>query len=281
MIAHAIVRTHHRLKAGTHDAHRSTLAIALLVGMAGMGSCFAAGADYRVIADQNLFDPQRKPWAEPAAAPAAATPLGPEDIQVQGVVVHGGVKRALIRLGGRLRQLAPGAAAGRFNTILGEGQAVGEYTLESVQTQQLVFVSGGNRYTVALTRNARRETAPSAPLPVIQSATLPVAEPLFVPAAQPAPAAMPSAPPQPFPAPAPAPAPAQFPGVPAQPATGSSTAISATAPVAAPAATPTPAAAPASGMSLLEAIQAAEAARRSGQLPAAPPFNPFLPRPQP
>jgi len=253
--------------------------------VAGLWSCTALAMDYRVIAEQNLFDPQRKPWPEPAAPADAASPLAPDDIQVQGVVVVGGVKRAIVKLGGRLRQFAPGAAAGRLNVVLSEGQALGGYTLESVAAQQLVFVSGGNRFMVPITRNAQRETASaqSAPLPVIQSATLPVAEPQFIPA-QPAPGAVPPQfpppaasvmTPQPAPAPtrAPTQAAGQFPGGPAQQA--GTTAAAPASPSAAPAA-----AAP-GGMSLLEAIQAAEAARRAGQLSAAPPFNPFQPRPQP
>ena len=259
------------------------LAVALA---AGLWSCTALAVDYRVIAEQNLFDPQRKPWPEPAPASAAAvSPLGPDDIQVQGVVLLGGVKRAVVRLGGRMRQFAPGGAAGRLNVVLSEGQALGGYTLESVQAQQLVFAFGDNRFMVPFTRSARRElaSAPSAPpvLPVIQSATLPVAEPQFIPAPAPGMAAVapqfppPPAPatPQPQPAPLaatnPAPAQALFPGGPAQQA-GNTAATPAAAP-----------AAPAGGMTLLQAIQAAEAARRAGQLPAVPSVNPFQPRPQP
>ena len=250
-----------------------------LAAAAGLWSCAALAVDYRVIAEQNLFDPQRKPWPEPAAA-TAVSPLAADDIQVQGVVVVGGVKRAIVTLGGRLKPA--GGAAGRSNVILGEGQAVAGYTLESVQARQLVFSSGGQRFTVPFTRSARREmaSAPPAPLPVIQSATLPVAE--SAPAAQPAatagspqfappPALTPPQAGQPHP-PAPAPAPTLFPSGPAQQA--ASTAAAPATPAGAPAA-------PATGMSLLQAIQAAEAARRAGQVPAAPPFNPFQPRPQP
>jgi len=244
-----------------------------------LSSLSAQAADYGAIAEQNLFDPQRKPWSEPA--PLAAVPtLTPEDIQIQGVVVLGGVRRAIVKLGGRLRQFAPGGAAGRFNAVLGEGQVVGGYTLESVEAKQLVFASGGNRFTVPFTRSAQRVTAsaPSAPLPVIQSATLPVAEPLLIQAAQPAPRLVPVPPGFP-PLTPPAAAP-----VATSPATTSTTPLNPARPPpplspAEQAARQQAAAAPATGgMSLLEAIQAAEAARRAGQLPAAPPFNPFQPR---
>jgi len=254
-------------------------------------SCTALAVDYRVIAEQNLFDPQRKPWPEPATATAAAlTALGPEDIQVQGVVVVGGVKRAIVKLGGRLRQIAPGGAAGRLSAVLSEGQALGGYTLESIEARQLVFATGGNRFAVAFTRNVQREMSPAPQvLPVIQAATLPVAEPLSVPIAQPAPgmavaptqfpppspafvAPPPQSAPQFAPIAVPAPAAGLIPGGPAQPP--------GIAAAAAPASSNVPAA-PAGGMTLLQAIQAAEAARRAGQLPAAPPFNPFQPRPQP
>jgi len=266
---------------------------ALALGLAaGVWSCTAAAVDYRAIAEQNLFDPQRKPWPEPAAA-SAVTPFGPEDIQVQGVVVIGGVKRAIVKFGGRLRQIAPGGAAGRLTAVLSEGQSLGGYTLESIEARQLVFASGGNRLAVAFTRNAPREMSPASQvLPVIQSATLPVAEPVTVPVAQPAPG-MATAPAQ-FPSPAPSPTPSStftaqpapqppipFPAPAAGLIPGGQPAAQQPGATAAAPASPDVPASPAGGMTLLQAIQAAEAARRSGQLPAAPAFNPFQPRPQP
>ena len=240
------------------DTHKGVRAVA---AAACVCSCAALAADYGIIAEQNLFDPQRKPWSE-RSAPDPVSPLSADELQVEGVVVHGGLRRAIVGLGGKLRALAPGGAAGRSSVILREGQALGAYTLESIGLQQLVFVSGGKRFAVPFIRTARRVVA-SAPaaLPVIQSPTLPVAAPPAAPRAQSATSTAPRPFGQPA-APTPAPAPAQ--GAPAQPAP------------ARPAAT---AAAPASGgMTLLQAIQAAEAARRAGKTPSAPPYNPFAPR---
>lgn len=241
-----------------------TIACAIVIS-ACVWSFAALAADYGIIAEQNLFDPQRKPWSE-QSAPAAVSPLSADELQVEGVVVHGGVKRAIVGLGGSLRALAPGGAAGRSSVILREGQALGAYTLESISSQQLVFVSGGKRFTVPFIRTARREVASApVPLPVIQSPTLPVAAPTVAPSARSATGAAP----RPFGPPAVStPAPARAATTPAQ---------QSSAP-ARPAAT---AAAPASGgMTLLQAIQAAEAARRAGKTPTAPPYNPFAPRSQ-
>jgi len=258
----------------------SLRAIALALA-AGLWAGAAPAVDYSVIAAQNLFDPQRKPWPYPATAAAAAeeSPLGPEDVQVQGVVVHAGVRRAIIRLGGRLRSLAPGGAAERPNTILREGQALGPYTLVSVGDKQLVFANAGKRFTVPFVRTARSNlaTASPAPLPVIQSATLPSATPGTTSHTRPSSAAQrPPARAATAPRPATAPQPAAAQGVPSPQAGATAPSLSTPASAAAPAAAP-----PASGMTLLQAIQAAEAARRAGQAPTTrPPFNPFQPRPR-
>jgi hypothetical protein len=250
---------------------------AVLVPTAGLS------VDYKAIADQNLFDPQRKPWAEPGQQAPAAPTIGPEDVQVQGVIIVGDVRRAIIRLGGRLRQLVSGAGAARGIVVVREGQSLGGYTLQSVEPRQVVIVSGDSRFAIPVTRSLQRDTSPPPPLAsVIQAPTAPVVE----------------APPQPAPAPPPSPppsggmfpAPGQFPSPP--PTAAPSGAVAGTqAPVPQPvqnpflqapaqqsAPAPTPQAPPSTGMTLLEAIQAAEAARRSGQVQA-PPVNPFLPRP--
>src|SRR3990172_5526772 len=73
----------------------------------------AGSVDYRAIAEQNLFDPQRKRWPEPGQQTAAAPVIGPEDGQVHGEGNFGKVKRAIVRLGGRLRKLVTGSQAGR------------------------------------------------------------------------------------------------------------------------------------------------------------------------
>ena len=242
------------------------------------GPLSAAAVDTRAIAEQNLFDPQRKPWPDPAAQPPAVPAPGPEDIQVHGVVVVGPVKRALVKLGGRMRQLAPGVAGGRGMTVLREGQSVGSYTVESVEPQQVVFVSGGNRFPVKITRGVPREQLASAPVAsVIQAPTPPAFE--AAPQGAPPPAPAPPPPANPFlSAPALAPAPAPSAPAPVAPRASGPAPVAAQTPAAATTPGQTTAVAPPStGMTLLEAIQAAEAARRAGQLQT-PPVNPFLPR---
>lgn len=263
----------------------------------------AAAPDYGVLSTQNIFDPQRKPWPDGVAPPSTAAPFGPEDLQVQGTAIVGGVKRALVRLGGRLRQSA--SATGRPTMLLGEGQTIGGYVLESIEPQQLVFASGGNRFTIAINRTMPREPAlAAAPLPpVIQGATVagapspaPPQAPVspFAAAAAAGPmtgAAAPSMGAAPLQSPfaaAPAAQPFAPPAAPPPVSTGGMTLLEAIqaaqaaqragqAPPPAPAA---PSPAPTGGMSLLEAIQAAQAAQRAGQLPPTP-VNPFLPKPQP
>lgn len=283
----------------------------LVIAVAGLCAVppAAAAPDYEVLTKQNIFDPQRKPWPDTVVPVSAVAPFGPEDVQVQGIAIVGGVKRAVVRLGGRLRQLAPASGAGRPTALLSEGQILGGYVLESIEPQQLVFASGGNRFAIAINRTMPREPAlAAAPLPPVIQGPSPISGDAPSPAPPQAPSpfaaaaaaagrgpALPNAggipPPAPF-AGAPG-APPPFVATPgSQPAvappvsTGGMTLIEAiqaaqaaqrSGQAAAPAAPPL---APSTGMSLLEAIQAAQAAQRAGQLPATP-VNPFLPKPQP
>ncbi|MCL2830588.1 MAG: hypothetical protein FWD77_07635 [Betaproteobacteria bacterium] len=236
--------------------------------------------DYNPIHEKNIFDPERKPWVEkPAEKTPAAPPISATEVQLYGVILVGNVKKALVKLDGRLKTAVPST---RPFVSLSEGQKVGEYTLAEIHPKELVFSAGDGRYRVAFNKKTDRP-APQAAPSVIQgpSAGTPdapaAASAPSMPTPTPASARRSPASPQgaiPLPVPAPAPAPVADSGggggntQSAASSSGSGASGSSPAPAnTANAATP---AAPGRGMSLIDAINQA---RSQGGAPSPNPFT--------
>lgn len=217
--------------------------------------------NYNAIYEQNIFDPQRKQWEEKKEVPPPLPPLAAEDVQIYGVMAVGSYRRAIVKLGGKLKHLMPSDPKARPFVTLSEGQSLGGYTLAEIGPQRLVFTAGETRYAVSINKKEDRPTAPPVPAPAaFQDAVVVAVETPNGANGQPLPAG----------------APATIPD-----AVGAAQAVAAAqpAPVAAPAAPAAPAASnadgsgaannsnnngnnaaqPARAMSLLEAIQAAKA----------------------
>lgn len=136
-----------------------------------------APPDYNAISDKNLFDPQRKPWEEKREAPPALPALMPEDVQIYGIMAVGSFKQAIVKVGGKLKHLAPTDPKARPYIQLKEGQNLGGYTLAEINPQRLIFSVGETRYQVAINKKEDRPTAPTVPLaPVFQDAVVIAAE---------------------------------------------------------------------------------------------------------
>lgn len=248
--------------------------IACLVVAAALLSpaCFSApSADglgsHSPISEKNLFDPERKAWPDKAPQAAPASSLSPADVQLYGVMIVGDYKRAILKLDGKLKHLAPGGDARPFVT-LAEGQSLGEYTLVEVQPRGVVFSAGAARQPIAFSLKTDRP-APTPLPPVIQSAIVaPVEVPTVVPGLTPvaaptpqAPVALPTQTASPM---AGASAPGAQPSASANPGTSPSASTGQPAPVI-------------QGATLADAIAAAQAAAASGTLPPTV-GNPFAPR---
>lgn len=223
--------------------------------------------NYNAIYEQNIFDPQRKQWEEKKEVPPPLPPLTAEDVQIYGVMAVGSYKRAIVKLAGKLRSLAPTDPKSRQFVTLAEGQSLAGYTLAEIGAQRLVFTVGDTRYAVAFNKKEDRPLAPPPPPPAaFQDAVVVAAETPNGANGQPLPASSPIATEA---------APAAAVATAATPEAAAAAPVAAAPAAAAPAAnanTPAPAA-PSQPMSLLEAIQAAKASQSGGQ-PAAG-TNPF------
>lgn len=229
--------------------------------------------NYNAIYEKNIFDPQRKQWEEKKEVPPPLPPLTAEDVQIYGVMAVGSYKRAIVKLAGKLRGLAPTDPKSRQFVTLSEGQSLAGYTLAEIGPQRLVFSVGDVRYAVAFNKKEDRPLAPPPPAPAaFQDAVVVTAETPNGANGQPLPTSSPSGqdvvqavaaaatPAAPEPAPAPAAPAAEAPAPNASANAGSNAAAPA---------------APSQSMSLLEAIQQAQQAKAQGGGQAAAVTNPF------
>ena len=92
---------------------------------------------FREIADRPLFTPDRRP-------PARARPVVSQDLRLEGVVVIGTQKRAIIK-----------QADGRTARV-GEGETVGDWTVRQIERDRVVLVAGDRRLDLTPQRGLPR-----------------------------------------------------------------------------------------------------------------------------
>ncbi len=132
---------------------------------AATGNAAKAPPNYSAIYEKNIFDPQRKQWEEKKEVPPPLPPLAAEDVQIYGVMAVGSYRRAIVKLGGKLKHLMPTDPKARPFVTLSEGQSLAGYTLAEIGPQRLVFTAGETRYAVSINKKEDRPTAPPAPPP--------------------------------------------------------------------------------------------------------------------
>lgn len=125
--------------------------------------------DPSVIYQKNAFDPARKPWTlpvPPPPPPPPPPPLSENEVRVQGIIVSGNTKKALVELLGRMLsevQTQPGKPARPYKMV-SVGDTLGGYQLVDIQAGKLIFEQGGFRsdltFKVAQNRPAAGITVP-------------------------------------------------------------------------------------------------------------------------
>lgn len=91
---------------------------------------------FRETTERPLFAPERRPSAAARAAP-------PQSLRLEGVMVMGATKRAVLKL-------ADGKTA-----RVGEGDKVGEWTVREITADTVILVAGERRLELAPTRAPR------------------------------------------------------------------------------------------------------------------------------
>jgi hypothetical protein len=104
-----------------------------------------------LMVDKNLFSQSRKPNSE-ADRPVAqknTQRFSPNGIQLDGVVIHGKTKKALVRF--RDRPLRAKPTRGRSQQlVVQEGESIGDYKLIRITIRTIWLERSGERYELSL-----------------------------------------------------------------------------------------------------------------------------------
>jgi len=104
-----------------------------------------------LMVEKNLFSQERKPSSGETAAPATPTgpPLPPKAIQLDGIMIHGSIKKALLRLKGGSSPKEKGKKDSPFTTV-SEGEKINDYTVTKIGTRSVSLEKGGQTFEVFL-----------------------------------------------------------------------------------------------------------------------------------
>lgn len=108
----------------------------------------------------NPFDPARKLWPErvpPVPPPPPPAPVTEEDLSVYGVVMAGGVQKALLKLGKRFSSVPVGSSGLASVSV---GAQLGEFVLAQVQADQVLLEAPGGRQWIRFGPKADRQGTP-------------------------------------------------------------------------------------------------------------------------
>jgi hypothetical protein len=119
-----------------------------------------------LMVEKNLFSQERKPSSAETPAPTAQTgpPLPPKAIQLDGIMIHGSIKKALLRLKGGPAPKEKGKKESPFTTV-SEGEKVNDYTVTKIGTPSVSLEKGGQTFEVFLYAEGK-VLSPLAPTPV-------------------------------------------------------------------------------------------------------------------
>ncbi len=103
-------------------------------------------ADYMIIAEQNLFHPERKIPVE--KKDAAAAPLPKPDFVLYGIIKSGDVRIAYLE---DKKQPVSSPGRGKKQTALRQGESMSGFILKEVESDRVVMMRGEERIVLTLT----------------------------------------------------------------------------------------------------------------------------------
>jgi len=135
----------------------------LLVGI----NALAVAAEEPLMVEKNLFSPERKATESKAAEPAGEAPKLPKGaIQLDGVFLHGDVKKAILRVNPSLLKKPGKNKTDPFITVT-ENDQLGEYRVAKIEPRSITVEQRGASFVVLLFAPGKvappPSKAPSAP----------------------------------------------------------------------------------------------------------------------
>ncbi|MDK2122878.1 hypothetical protein [Parachitinimonas caeni] len=142
-------------------------------------------ANPNLIYQKNVFDAQRRAWELPPPPPPPQPPPPPaltdKDVKVQGVLINGSARKAIVEVAAGAMRLLPPPMPGkplRPYKVLAEGEYLGEYKLVEIGAKELVFENGGVRAPLPFTIAKNRAVSgvaipPPAQVAIVMPAAMP------------------------------------------------------------------------------------------------------------
>lgn len=124
-----------------------------------------------VIVEKNLFSPDRKPVSDEEAAPekpgAKVSDVGlpPRSVQLDGVFIRSGVKKALLRVNTRILGEPGGRTTDPFPYMtVSEGESIGDYKVFKIEPRSVSLQKDNQLYIISLFMDGK-VAPPATPLP--------------------------------------------------------------------------------------------------------------------
>ncbi|MCK8600692.1 hypothetical protein [Desulfoferrobacter suflitae] len=124
-----------------------------------------------VIVEKNLFSPDRKPVSDEEAAPekpgAKVSDVGlpPRSVQLDGVFIRSGVKKALLRVNTRILGESGGRTTDPFPYMtVSEGESIGDYKVFKIEPRSVSLQKDNQLYIISLFMDGK-VAPPVTPLP--------------------------------------------------------------------------------------------------------------------
>jgi hypothetical protein len=139
------------------------LVVSLLVVLGGGVAAQPAATGQPLMVEKNLFSAERKPVDSKTAEPAAEAPkLGKGTVQLDGVFIHGDVRKAILRVNPSLLKKSKNKAE-PFVSV-GENDQIGDYKVVKIEPRSITLEQRGATFVIPLFAPGK-VTPPPAKLP--------------------------------------------------------------------------------------------------------------------
>jgi hypothetical protein len=150
-----------------------TAGFLVLLAVLVMGPAGLSWGQEPLMVEKNLFSPERKAVESKPAEPTGEAPKMPKGaIQLDGVFVHGDVKKAILRVNPSLLKNSKNKAD-PFVTV-GENEQLGDYKIAKIEPRSISVETRGSTFVVPLF--VAGKVAPPPPKPVSAAPNTPPAQ---------------------------------------------------------------------------------------------------------
>lgn len=159
-------------------ANAYLLVLALVLAGSWLGGCSSPCFGASLMVEKNLFAPDRKPPSPEASAPAPAqnkAGLSAKAVQLDGVIMSGDVKKAIMRVKGAIPGTDKAKTQNPYVTVK-EGEKIGDLQVVKIETRSVSLEKDGQVEVIRLFAEGK-VVPPPPPVPAAPAAPPAQAQP--------------------------------------------------------------------------------------------------------